>query len=148
MSTDANEALQKEPLAVSIRRFVLFLVELCILYVFIWVPWRINRASFLLFFGSGMIQVAATYAQESNPAVTPPLFMNALVRLFVGLLAVALFVFELVVGFGTKPWWEALLLPIPPFVIASVWYKGRNPILPFFSGVIALVLALLLKVLT
>jgi hypothetical protein len=38
MSTDANEALQKEPSAVSIRRLVLFLVELCILYFFIWVP--------------------------------------------------------------------------------------------------------------
>jgi hypothetical protein len=147
MSIDANEAPQKEPLAVSIRRFVLFLVELCILYFFIWVPWRTNRASFLLFFGSGMIQVAAIYAQEWNPGVTPPLFMNGLVRLFVGLLAVALFVFELVIGFGAKPWWEALLLPIPPFIIASVWYKSRNPSWPFISGTIALLLALLLKAL-
>jgi hypothetical protein len=94
-----------------------------------------------------MIQVAATYAQEWNPAVTPPLFMNSLVRLFVGLLALALFVLELVVGFGAKPWWEALLLPVPPFMIASVWYKSRNPALPFFSGTIALVLALVLKAL-
>ncbi len=140
--------MKKEPLAVSVRRFVLFLIKLCILYFFIWVPWRTNRASFLLFFGSGMIQVAATYAQEWNPAVIPPLFMNSFMRLFVSLLAIAAFVVELVVGFGTKPWWEALLLPIPPFLIASVWYKGRNPAPPFFTGAIALVVALLLKILT
>ena len=143
LPADTKAALRKEPFAVSLRRLALFIVELLILYFFIWLPWRPSRASFLLFFGAGMIQVAATYALEWNPAVIPPLFMNSLVRVFVGLLAITTFVIELVVGFGNKPWWEALLLPLPPLVIASVWYKSRNPAPPFFTGIIALLLAYL-----
>jgi hypothetical protein len=148
MSTDSNSVLAKEPFAVRVRRLILLLVEICILYFFIWVPWRASRASFLLFLGFGMVQVAATYTNEWNPAVVPPLFMNRAVRVVVSLLGIAGFVVELVVGFGAKPWWEALLLPVPPFALASVWFKSRNPAPPFFAGAVALLLALLLKLLT
>jgi hypothetical protein len=147
MSAQAIERAAKEPFAVKVRRFVLFLVAVCIIYFFIWVPWHTNRASFLIFCGFGAIQVAATYVNEFNPYI-PPLFMSSLVRVFVSLLAIAGLVFELVVGFGAKPWWEALLLPIPPFAIASIWFKSRNPAPPFFTGILALVVALLLMLFT
>ncbi len=145
MNTQATEQAAK---AVKVRQFALFVVEVCILYFLIWVPWRTSRASFLVFFGFGMIQVAATYANEFNPGVTPPLFMAVLMRVFVGLLAISGLVVELVIGFGAKPWWEALLLPAPPFVIASVWFKSRNPAPPFFAGIFGLMMALLLKLFT
>jgi hypothetical protein len=138
----AEEVLTKQPFAVSVRRFILFLAELCILYFFIWIPWRPNRVLFLLFFGVGMIQIAATYAQENNPH-KPALFMGNIMILLVSILAVAGFIGELVIGFRAKPWWEALLLPIPPFMIASVWFRSRNPAPPFFIGILALFLALL-----
>jgi len=92
-----------------------------------------------------MVQLAATYTSEENPVDKPPLFMGNLPMVFIGLLALAGFVVELVVGFKAKPWWEALLLPIPPFAFASVWYKRHNPAPPFFTGIFALLLALLGK---
>ena len=144
MSPNANPVLPKEPPAVRMRRFVLFLVEMSILYFLIWLPWRTSRASFLLFFGFGMIQVSATYISESKSTT----WGDTLLSLFVMLLAVGGFIAELVVGFRGKPWWEALLLPVPPFALASVWFKSRNPAPPFFSGVPFLVLALLLKLFT
>lgn len=97
-----------------------------------------------------MTQLAALYTHDlRNSGMAwdgPVFFMNPLVSAFVTLLGLGGFVAELVVGFGSKPWWEALLLPIPPFMFASVWYKRHNPVFPSFTGAFALVLALLLKV--
>jgi hypothetical protein len=147
MSTQAIENPAKEPFAVTVRKFVLLLLALGCLYLFVWLPWRPSRASFLVFLGFGMIQLAATYVSQFNPVDIPPLFMNSLVRVFVMLLAVAGLVVELILGFGGKPWWEALLLPLPPFLFASVFYRVHNPAPSFFTGVIALVVALLLRLL-
>lgn len=143
MSANAN-AVPKEPPAVRARRFVLFLVEIAMLYFLIWLPWRTSRASFLLFFGFGMIQVSATYISESKSTT----WRDTLLSLFVMLLAIGGLIAEIMVGWHAKPWWEALLLPIPPFALASVWFKSRNPAPPFFAGIPFLALALLLKILT
>jgi len=148
MGTHPSEQATKQPFAVTVRRFVLLLLALGLLYLLVWVPWRPSRATFLIFFGFGMIQLAATYVNEFNPADIPPLFMRSFVRVFVGLLAIAGLVVELVVGFRAKPWWEAVLLPLPPFAFASVFYRIHNPAPSFFTGVIALVMALLLKLFT
>jgi len=148
MSGHASEQAVKQPFDVTVRKGVLLFLALACLYWFVWVPWRPSRVSFLVFFGFGMIQLAATYVNEFNPADIPPLFMSSLVRLFIRLLAVAGLVIELALGFGAKPWWEALLLPIPPFAFASVLYRIHNPAPSFFTGVMALVMALLLKLFT
>jgi hypothetical protein len=148
MRTQAIENPAKEPFAVTIRKFVLWLLAFGCLYLFVWVPWRPSRASFLAFFGFGMIQLAGTYVSESNPVDIPPLFMSSLVSLFVMLLAVAGFVVELILGFGAKPWWEALLLPLPPFLFASVFYRVHNPAPPLFTGIFALGVALMLRLLS
>lgn len=91
-------------------------------YFFIWVPWRSSRANFLLFLGFGMIQIAGVYTQDLHDSVmawdAPPLFMNPFMFLFVSGLALLGFATELIVGARSKAWWEALLLPIPPFVLA------------------------------
>ena len=139
-----------EPFAMTVRKFIVLLVVLCLGYFLIWLPWRNSRTDFLLFFGCGMIQLAATYTHDlrkdpANYVLGPILFLNPFMYLFVSALAFVGLIFELTVGFNAKPWWEALLLPIPPFAFASVWYKRHNPVLPFFTGIIALVVALLLK---
>lgn len=99
------------------------------------------------------MQLAATYAQDlpknSRAAIDGPvLFLNPFVIVFVSLLGLVGFIIELKIGFGVKPWWEAPLLPIPPFAMASVWYRQHNPAPPFFTGLFALLLAIALKFLT
>jgi hypothetical protein len=147
-STHASEQAVKEPFDVTVRKGVLLFLAFACLYWFVWIPWRPSRASFLIFFGFGMIQLAATYVSEFNPGDIPPLFMSSFVSLFLMLLAIAGLVVELVLGFRAKPWWEALLLPLAPFAFASVMYRVRNPAPSFFTGVIALVMAVLLKLFT
>jgi hypothetical protein len=143
MSANANPALPaKEPSAVKIRRFILLLVEMAVLYFFIYLPWRTIQANFLFFFGFGMIQVSATYISESKSTT----WGDTLLSLFVMTLAIGGFIAEIVVGWHSKPWWEALLLPIPPFALASVWFKSHNPAPPFFAALPFLLLALLLKI--
>jgi hypothetical protein len=146
------EDFPKDSGGVFLRRFVVFLLGLVLAYCFMWLPWRSSRADFLFFIGCGMIQLAAVYTHDLRARVmawdAPSLFMNPFMYLFVSLLSLAGFVLELMVGFGTKPWWEALLLPIPPFMFAGLWYTRHNPVFPFFTGVFALVLAFLLKFLT
>lgn len=147
MTNDSTPALHTNPPSYALRRLVVFLVGLGALYLFAWVPWREHEAIFLLFVGAGMIQLSATYAQESNPAVIPPAFMGVFVRLFVAVVAVALLIAELAIGFEFKSWWEAILLPLPTFAVSGIWYKSHNPAPPFFSGLIALILALLVALL-
>jgi hypothetical protein len=73
--------------------------------------------------------------------------MNPFVSLFVSGLALVGFVIKLKIGFGSKPWWEALLLPIPPFLFTGVvLFPRHNPVQPFFVGVAALLIALVLKI--
>jgi hypothetical protein len=142
MSADGTPALPKGTMPASIRRVVLFLVEIACWYGFVWVPWRVHPGIFLLFVGAGMIQTAATYTQEWNPAVTPPIFMSVIAKVIVGLFALGLLVTQIVVGFDMKPWWEALLLLVSPFLLSGLWYRNHNPAPPFFTGLAALVAAL------
>ncbi len=143
MSPGANAVLpKKEPPAVNVWRFILFLVEIAVLHFFIWLPWRTSRPSFLLFFGVGMVQVSATYISETKDVTLG----DSLLSLFVMLLAIGGLIAELYVGWHSKPWWQALLLPMPPFFLATVWFKSRNPAPPFFAALPFLLLALLLKI--
>jgi len=64
---------------VTVRRLVLLLLALGCVYLFVWVPWRPNRVSFLVFIGFGMIQLAGTYISEADRGTPhfgdhPPLF--------------------------------------------------------------------------
>jgi hypothetical protein len=111
---ETMEDFPKDSGGVFLRRFVVFLLGLVLAYFFMWLPWRSSRADFLFFVGCGMIQLAAVYMAWD----APPLFMNPFMSLCVSLLSLAGFVLELIVGFGAKPWWEALLLPIPPLMFA------------------------------
>ncbi len=146
----AHERLPKHSVAVSVRRAILFLLVMSIAYFFIWVPWRSSRANFLLFIGFGMIQIAAVYTQDLRGSVmvwdAPPLFMNPFMSLFVSGLALFGFATELIIGGRLKALWETLLLPIPPFILASYVFPRTNPVRPFFVGVAALILALVLKI--
>lgn len=154
-----RKGFPKDSFAVSVRRFVMFLLGIGLGYVFIWVPWRSSRVDFLLFYGFGAIQVSAMYTQELRESLTArdaqtlyvwllrsPVFMNPFMSLFVSGLALVGFVVELKIGFGSKPWWQALLLPIPPFLFTGVvLFPRHNPVPPFFVGVAALLVALVLK---
>jgi hypothetical protein len=146
----AHEGFPKDSVAVSVRRAILFLLAMSIAYFFIWVPWRSSPANFLLFLGFGMIQIAAVYTQDLRGSVmawdAPPLFMNPFMSLFVSGLALLGFATELIIGARSKAWWEALLLPIPPFVLASYTFPRTNPVRPFVVGVAVLLLALVLKI--
>jgi len=55
-------------------------------------------------------------------------------------------VVELTIGFGSKPWWQALLLPIPPLLLAAYLFRRPSPVLPFFLGIAAVFLAIVLKI--
>ena len=125
-----------------VRQFILFLVEIAALYFFIWLPWHTSRPSFLFFFGVGMIQVSATYISEAISVTIG----DTLLSLFVMLVAFGGLIAELYIGWHSKPWWQALLLPVPPFFLATVWFKSRNPAPPFFAALPFLLLALLLKI--
>ena len=72
--------------------------------------------------------------------------MKPVVFLLVSGLALLGFATELAVGARSKAWWEALLLPIPPFVFASYSFRRTNPLPPFFAGFVALLIALALKI--
>jgi hypothetical protein len=136
--------------AVSVRRTILFLLVMSIAYFFIWVPWRNSPANFLFFFGFGMIQIAAVYTQDLRDSVmaydSPPLFTNPFMLLFVSGLALLGFVIELKIGGKSKVWWEAALLTIPPVVFASYTFPRTDPVRPFFVGIAALLLAVVLKI--
>ena len=156
MKTDSQhvnpvrEGFPKDSSAVSVRGFVLFLLVIGMAYFFIWAPWRSSRANFLLFLGFGMIQIAAVYSQDLHDSVmaldAPPLFMNPFMLLFVTGLALLGFAIELIIGARAKAWWEAVLLPIPPIVLASYCFRRTNPVPPFFVGLVALLVALTLKI--
>jgi len=141
----------KDSVAVYVRRAILFLLVMSIAYFFIWVPWRSSPANFFLFYGFGMIQIGAVYTQDLRESVmafdAPPLFMNPFVSLIVTGLALLGFATELIIGGRSKAWWEAVLLPVPPFVLASYTFPRTNPVPPFFVGIAALLLALVLKIL-
>lgn len=155
----AHKGLPKDSVAVSVRRAILFLLAMSVAYFFIWVPWRSSRANFLLFLGFGMIQIAAVYTQDLRESLKAgdaqtlyvwllrsPLFMNPFMSLLVTALALLGFATELIIGGRSKAWWEALLLPLPPIVLASYTFPRTNPVRPFFVGVGALILALVLKI--
>ena len=89
-----------------------------------------------------MVQVSATYISETKSVTLG----DSLLSLFVMLLAIGGLIAELYVGWHSKPWWQALLLPVPPFCLASVWFKSRNPAPPFFAALPFLLLALLLRI--
>jgi len=146
-----REGFPKDSFAVFVRRSYQNLLMICMAYFFIWVPWRGSRVDLLLFIGFGMIQVAGFYVQDladnPMPPITGPLlFLNPFMSFFVLGLGLLGFVVELIVGFVSKPWWEALLLPIPPYIFTLLFaFPRRNPAPPFFAGVLALLLALMLK---
>jgi hypothetical protein len=148
----AIRGLTKDSFAIFVWRTIQNLLMVCMAYFFIWIPWRGSRAHFLLFIGFGMVQVAGFYVQDlgDNPMARitgPLLFLNPLMAIFVNGLGLVGFVVELIVGFGAKPWWEALLLPIPPYIFTLLFvFPRRNPAPPFFAGIFALFLALMLKI--
>jgi hypothetical protein len=145
----AGEGLPKRSVAASVRRATLFLLAIALVYFFIWVPWRTSPSNFPLFLGFGMIQIAAIYTQVLRDGVmawdAPPLFLNSFMFLLVSGLALVGFVIGLLIGFKSKPWWEGLLLPIPPFVFATYLFRRPNPAPPLSVGLGTLLLSLILK---
>jgi len=89
-------------------------------------------------------RVAGIYCQENGPSRSPdipPLFMNRIVCVLVMILGLLGLISEFVIGFRSKSWWEALLLPVPPFIVTGIWFVRHNPARPFFVGIAALVAA-------
>jgi len=148
-----GERFPKDSFAVFVRRSCQNLLMICMAYFFIWVPWRGSRVDLLLFIGFGMIQVAGFYMQDladnpMAPITGPLLFLNPFMSFVVLGLGLVGLVVELIVGFVSKPWWEALLLPIPPYIFTLLFaFPRRNPAPPFFAGVFALFLGVVLKTL-
>src|SRR5258708_17702367 len=109
----ARKRFSKGSVAASAWRTILFLSVISMAYFFIWVPWRSSRVKFLLFYGFGMIQIAAVYTQDLRESVmafdAPPLFMNPFMSLFVTGLALLRFATGLIIGGRSKNWLEALL---------------------------------------
>jgi hypothetical protein len=146
--------------AIMVRQISMTLIGLFLTYLFLWLPWQTNRSHFLLFFGAGLIQLSVIYMEDvrDDPmgfrfAEPKPLFLSAsllcvnnLVYLIVLALAIAGLVMELVVGFHGKPWWEAILLPVPPYLFGLlILFPRHNPAPPFIAGIAAFIIALGLK---
>jgi hypothetical protein len=144
------EGFTERGVAVFVRRASLFLLAIALAYFFVWVPWRSSRPNFLFFLGFGMVQIAAVYTQDLCGSAmawdAPPLILNPFMSLLVSCLALVGLAIELVIAYASKPWWEFLLLPIPPFIFATYLFRRSNPIPPFVAGVFTLLIALYLKI--
>jgi len=145
-STNPTTTLHEATFAARVRRgrYVLLLVVLGMTYLFIWLPWKVSPISFFIFLGFGLIQTAGIYCQDNGPSRAPdvpPLFLNRIVCVLVMILGLLGLISEFVIGFRSKPWWEALLLPVPPFIVTGIWFVRHNPAPPFFVGIAALVAA-------
>ena len=141
----------------KVRRAVAILAALGIGIGLTWIFCNGSVAYLLFLCGCALVQVAASKLPLSlkyNPAPPwdltpllgwdlPPLFMNPVVSFVVQGLALIAFVGEFAVGLARHSWWAALFLWVPPLVGASGIFDAsqRNPSLPFFLGIAALIAA-------
>lgn len=98
---------------------------------------------YLIFcFGAGLIQVA--YAKQPGPGgvsvLDAPLWFSTTTgKIIIPLVAIGLFIAEVILGFVLIAWWAGVFLWLPALLVASIVVPSKNPAVPFFLGIIIVI---------
>lgn len=104
---------------------------------------------YLIFcFGAGLIQ--GVYARQPggpggiSKSDAPLWFSTASGKIIIPVVAMGLFITEVILGFTLVAWWAGIFLWLPALLIAGIFIPGsyigfKNPITPFFIGVLIVI---------
>jgi len=97
--------------------------------------------------GAGLVQGA--YVRQPGPGGVsvgdaPPWFSSFAGRIIIPIIAIGLFIAEVILGFVLVAWWAGIFLWLPALLIASLFVPGsavasRNPATPFFIGILIVI---------
>lgn len=103
---------------------------------------------YLIFcFGAGLVQGA--YARQPGPGGVsvldaPVWFSTTAGKIIIPVIALGLFIAEVILGFVLVAWWAGVFMWLPALLIASIFVPGssvasRNPAIPFFIGLLIII---------
>ena len=98
---------------------------------------------FLIFcFGAGLIQIA--YAKQPGAGgvslIDAPLWFSTTAgKIIIPLVAIGLFIAEVILGFVLIAWWAGVFLWLPALLVASMVVPSKNPATPFFLGILIVI---------
>ncbi|MEK7652046.1 MAG: hypothetical protein AAB351_02460 [Patescibacteria group bacterium] len=103
---------------------------------------------YLIFcFGAGLIQGA--FIRQPGPGgvsiLDAPLwFSSTAAKIIIPIIAIGLFIAEVILGFVFVAWWAGVFMWLPALLIASIFEPGsfivsRNPAVPFFIGILIII---------
>ncbi|MDD5626375.1 MAG: hypothetical protein PHG83_04430 [Patescibacteria group bacterium] len=97
--------------------------------------------------GAGLVQGA--YARQPGPGGVstfdaPLWFFTPAGKIIIPIIAIGLFIAEVILGFVLVAWWAGVFLWLPALLIASIFVPGsaivsRNPAVPFFIGILIVI---------
>lgn len=79
----------------------------------------------------------------------PEWFSDPFGKIIISILAIGLFIAEVILGFVFIGWWAGVFLWLPFFAVSGAFIPGsviasKNPVKPFFIGILIVVFAIIL----